>query len=266
MKKMAIVREDEVQAQQTYPVPVEVTGLVSSKLLSPADYVLWLCVSELEEGAELRFPEVHSDQALYVFSGELEVGGRCCPEGGAIIVESNVPATVEATKASRIGHWGSWDPVVPPENMNGPIKAEGHRVHVVGPKGLFASATPGEVKVRSFANSACETCRLSLFEVTRDDRRAGRPHTHSADEIIYLVSGTIELGAYTLTSGTALCIPGDVRYAEGSGDDGAVFINFRREPSDRTSFWKDKPPTNAPEAMGQGEGILHTNDVEHVFV
>src|SRR5947207_288339 len=142
MKKMAILREDEVEASATYPVPVSVTGLAWSKLLSPPDYV----------------------------------------------------------------------------------------------------------GVRWFADAGCETCRLNLFEVTRNHKRAGRPHSHSADEIIFLVDGTIELGAYHLQPGTALCIPGGVRYAEGSGPDGAVFINYRRETSDRTHFFKDKPPSTAWEA------------------
>ena len=69
MKKLAILHEDDVESQDTYPVPVAVTGLVSSKLLSPPDYVLWLCISELEEGATITWPAVHSDQAVYVFLG-----------------------------------------------------------------------------------------------------------------------------------------------------------------------------------------------------
>jgi quercetin dioxygenase-like cupin family protein len=266
MRKMAILREDEIEAEDAYPVPVSVSGLVWSKLLSPREYVLWLCLSELEAGAQMTWPTVHSDEALYVFSGALDVGGHGCPERGAVIIESDVPATITATQRTRIAHWGSWETAVPEAGLNGPLSAGEHRIHVIGPNGRTISGSPEGVGVRSFANSACETCRVSLFEVTRTKRRPGRPHSHSADEIIFLVDGTIELGSYTLQPGTSLCIPGSVRYAEGSGDDGAVFINYRREASDRTDFVKGQPPSTAPESRGARDNENWTNDVVDVAV
>src|SRR5438046_3128908 len=119
MKKMAILREDEVEPSSTYPVPVSVTGLVWSKLLSPPDYVLWLCLSELEEGGQLSWSGAHSDQALYVFSGALTAEGQTCPERGAVIVESDVETSVTATTRTRIAHWGAWDPAVPLDGVRG---------------------------------------------------------------------------------------------------------------------------------------------------
>src|SRR6185437_13677347 len=88
VRKMAILRQDDVDPAGSYPVPVEATGVVLSKLLSPPDYVLWLVVSELEAGAWIVWAEHHSDQALYVFSGALSLAGHPCPERGAVIVES----------------------------------------------------------------------------------------------------------------------------------------------------------------------------------
>ena len=155
---------------------------------------------------------------------------------------------------------------MPEGGLNGPLAAGEHRIHLVGPRGKSASGTPETVAVRSFADAACERCRLSLFEVTRNERRAGRPHSHSADEIIFLVDGTIELGSYKLRPGTSLCIPGGVRYAEGSGDDGAVFINYRREASDRTDFVAGHPPSTAPEARGERPNERQTRDVVDIAV
>jgi hypothetical protein len=266
MKKLAILHEDEVEPSDVYPAPVAVTGLVWSKLMSPEDYVLWLCLSELEEGAQITWPEEHSDQAVYVFSGGLEVGGHACPPRGAVIVESNVPAVATATSRSRIAHWGSWENAVPEQGLNGPLTEGEHRVHLIGPNGQNTSGDPNDVAVRSFANSACDTCRISLFEVTRNKRRAGRPHSHSADEIIFLTDGTIELGSYKLRPGTSLCIPGGNRYAEGSGDDGAIFINYRREASDRTDFIKGQPPVTNPEARSARDNRVDTNDVVDIAV
>jgi quercetin dioxygenase-like cupin family protein len=266
MKKMAVISVDQVEASQVYPVPVNVTGLRWSKLLSPPDYVLWLCLAEFAEGGELQWSGRHSDQAIYVFEGELTVGGQVCPERGTVVVESDVPARITATKAARIGHWGAWDPAVPDDAFLGPISDLDHGIHLVGPKGLFASGDPDDVAVRSFANSACPTCRISLFEVTRNHERPGRPHAHSADEIIFLTSGTIHLGALVLKPGTSLCIPGGVRYAEGSGADGAVFLNYRRQSSDRTDFVKGSAPVTAPERAGVGPHVRRTADVVHVHV
>jgi hypothetical protein len=139
-------------------------------------------------------------------------------------------------------------------------------VHLIGPNGQNASGDPDSVAVRSFANSACDTCRISLFEVTRSKRRAGRPHSHSADEIIFLTDGTIELGSYTLQPGTSLCIPGGNRYAEGSGDNGAIFINYRREASDRTDFIKGQPPVTNPEARSTRDTPINTHEVVNIAV
>ncbi|HKA03493.1 MAG TPA: hypothetical protein VKD67_04160, partial [Acidimicrobiales bacterium] len=175
-------------------------------------------------------------------AGELDVDGRRCPAGGAVIVESNVPATVLATTTTRLGHYGA---------RVQPDPAPGSGVHVVGPEGVGVFGDPADVAARFFADAACPTCRLALFEVTRDHERPGRPHSHSADEIIYVTSGTMVLGARVLGPGTALSIPGGVRYAEGSGPGGCVFLNYRREASDRTDYVKDGPPVNTPERMAR---------------
>jgi hypothetical protein len=183
-----------------------------------------------------------------------------------VVIESDVPASVTVTEPSVIGHWGSWDPV-PPDGIGGPPRADGHRVHVIGPKGRFTAGDPDNVGVRSFADSTCETCRASFFEVTRRQERTGRPHSHSADEIIYLVEGTIKLGALSLTPGTSLCIPGGVRYAEGAGPDGAVFLNFRREASDRTNVANGKVTSVEMEDGGRSLGGFEArDDLVDVFV
>jgi hypothetical protein len=44
-----------------------------------------------------------------------------------------------------------------------------------------------------------------------------------------------------------------------------VFINYRRESSDRTDFFKDKPPSTNPETQ-RGADVRETSDVTHVLV
>jgi quercetin dioxygenase-like cupin family protein len=261
MRKLAIVRRGEVEPQGVHPAAVTVDGLVSSRLMSPPDYELWLCVAELEAGATVSWPTEHGDEALYVLDGELSVQGHPCPAGGAVIVESGVPAVVRATARSRIGHYGSRAPSRLGSGAGSGSGSAAHGVHVVGPRGVTSLGDPSTVGVRFLADSTCPTCTLSLFEVTRDRRRPGRPHSHSADEIIYVVDGTMHLGAHVLGPGTSLCIPGGTRYAEGSGNRGCVFVNYRPHASDRTDFVRGQPPTTRMEAARSAEGLRHENDV-----
>ena len=266
MRKLAIFRDAEVEPSEDYPLPVDVTGLEWCKLMSPPDYALWLCMAALGEGATVTWPAAHGDEALYVFEGELEVGGHRCPAGGAVIVESDVAATAVATKPSRVGHYGPRSATAGAGGPEGPPAPDGHRVHVVGPQGVVAFGDETTIGVRMLADSSCDTCRLSLFEVARDRARQGRPHSHSADEIIFVVSGTMRLGAHVLGPGTSLCIPGGVRYAEASGDEGCVFLNYRPHAADRTEFVKGEQPVSRPETPRSTPGLRTPNDVVDVAV
>ena len=245
--KLDIRREDEVRPIADYPIPVEVTGLRQSKLMSPPTFPLWLCISEFDAGGALYWSRPHGDEALYVFEGELDLAGATCRAGGVTVVESDVPALITVTERSRIGHYGSWTTSPTTASPLGPPEPDRHVVHVVNEEHTTSVGDPTTVMARFYANAGCRTCRLSLFEVTRDRARPGRPHSHSQDEIIYILDGSMHLGAHLLTTGTALSIPGHLRYAEGSGEDGCVFLNFRRDVSDRTDFVKGEPPSTSLE-------------------
>ena len=63
---------------------------------------------------------------------------------------------------------------------------------------------------RWFADATCQTCRIALFHVWRGEGNAKDiPHTHTQDELIYLVGGSIVMGSYTFGPGTCLAIPAD---------------------------------------------------------
>jgi quercetin dioxygenase-like cupin family protein len=258
------VRDEDVVAVDEYPVPVTTSGAISSKLMSPADYELWLVVSDISEGATLTWDGPHSEQILYVFEGALEVAGQACPAGGAIVIEADVATEVRATAESRIGHYGSRSLTPPDCPINGVPEHSGHGVHVVGPGGLYRFGERATIAGRWLADGRCATCRAVLFEVARDTPRQGKPHHHSADEIIYVVEGSVKLGALEMFAGSSLCIPGSVRYAEASGENGAVFLNFRPTGSLRTDFFKDAPPETDPEAQSNFDGYEIVNDVVHI--
>jgi hypothetical protein len=251
MAKLTILHEHDVEPRHDYPA----TGLRWNKPMSPDDYGLRLDLVELDAGGAISWGPAHGDDALFVFDGELEVDGHPCPAGGAVIVEAGVPATVRATTTTRLGSYRTRDAM--------PARA-GAYVHVVGPRGVDVFGDPATVAARFLTNASCPTCRLSLFEVIRDRERPGRPHSHSADEIIFITAGEMVLGARRLGPGTALSIPGGVRYAEGSGPAGCVFVNYRAEPSDRTDYVKDGPPVTTQESAGARPGLRHENDVVDV--
>jgi quercetin dioxygenase-like cupin family protein len=258
MRKLAIARDREVAPRADHPAPVTVDGLAWSKAMSPPAFGLWLCIAELDAGATVSWPTEHGDEALYVLDGELAVDGHPCPAGGAVIVESDVPAVVRATARARVGHYGCRS------RSRSRAASAGRGVHVVGPRGVTAFGDTATLRVRFLADSTCATCELSLFEVARERARQGGPHSHSADEIILVVEGIMRLGAHELGPGDSLCIPGGVRYAEASGSGGCVFLNYRPHASDRTEFPRGSPPTSRMEDPRGAAGLRLVHDVVDV--
>src|SRR5436190_9475836 len=107
MAKFTSVCRDDVPAASTYQGPRAATGVRWSKALSPPEYSLWLCESELDDGGTIAWDSSHGDDAVYVFEGTLDVDGHLCPAGGAVIVESGVPCVARAVGVTRIAHYGA---------------------------------------------------------------------------------------------------------------------------------------------------------------
>jgi quercetin dioxygenase-like cupin family protein len=235
MAKLTVIAKADVLAHDQYQAPRVVTKTLSSSNVGPDGYSLWVCDSQLADGATIEWDADHGDDAVYVLSGELDVTGRRCPPGGAMIVESGAAVMATAIGETRVVHFGCTDPTPPADGLFGPAKAEGHGVHIVGPNGMFQSGQREGVRAIWYADSTCDTCRAQLLEVvsppTRETR--GKAHSHSMDEIIYLLEGTIKMGAYHLEPFTALCVPGGARYALVGGPDGHRFLNFRRDVSEQ---------------------------------
>ena len=57
------------------------------------------------------------------------------------------------------------------------------------------------------------------------------PHSHTQDELIHMVSGSITLGSRRVEPGDTLAIAADTRYGFRGDDAGFVFINYRRDAS-----------------------------------
>lgn len=233
---------DSVEPSTEYQAPREVTGVRWSKKVSPDDYPLWLVESELEDGATFRWDGQHGDDVLYVFEGGLRHVDRRCPPDGAVIVESGVTAELVAVGPTRVAHFGAVEDEPPSSGRFGPPEAEGHGVHVVGPRGQFFSGAREGVHATWYADATCATCRAQLLKVHAgpQDKRNGPPHHHTEDEIIYLIEGTVRIGKTVFTPKTSLSIPGMARYALTGGPEGHTFLNYRRDVSEQV-YDRDDP-------------------------
>lgn len=259
MAKLTVRARGDSPAIDTYQAPRSATGVVSSVAMAPPGFSLWVCDSELADGAAITWEGVHGDDGLYVSSGSLELDGKICPAGGALIVESNVETIARAVGPTRVVHFGSADPAPPSNGISGTPCPDGHGAHVIGPQGMFQSGRLEGVHAVWFADGTCATCRVQLFTVTGppNTSKRGKGHTHSEDEIIYVIDGLVSMGAHTYGRDTALCIPGNVRYALVGGPDGHTFLNFRRDVSEQVYVRGSAPILETALARG---GVA-TNDI-----
>lgn len=259
-----ITDEREVTPVSADPTFGAATGLEACRILSPDEYDLWLAVLEVAAGTVLTWSEVHGEEGIHVLSGGLDVDGQPCPEGGAVIVEADVAVTARATQPSRLVHVGSRTSATKHEPASAAPAADRRGVHVVGPAGWFVSGSQDRSHARWFSDGTCPTCQIALFDVSADeDPGRSRAHTHSADEIIYVVSGTMRLGRRLVPAGTSLCISGGTRYAQSAGPGGCTFLNYRKESSQQQYYGPGEPDYLLPEtALGRGGSVV--GDVVHL--
>jgi hypothetical protein len=74
--------------------------------VSPDGFSIFLDIVTLPADESLEWTSAHGDDAVYVIDGSLQVDGQACPRGGAVIVESGVPAIVTATEPATLAHFG----------------------------------------------------------------------------------------------------------------------------------------------------------------
>ena len=107
-----------------------------------------------------------------------------------------------------------------------------------------------------FADSSCETCRITLFFTGRDDEYVSSLHSHSVDELMVVVAGEVRFGNRRLHAGDAVAITGGHRYGFRSGPDGFAFLNYRRDASEQTSDGDVARPEG-----GAARGLTLVNDI-----
>ena len=231
MAKIEVLRAADLEPVDGYRAPTcTLDGNATSRLVKSDDSSLWLVTASLESGASLRWGAEHGDEAIFVESGRLAVDGRVCETGGVVVVESGVPTVVTADGPSTVLHFGPRDPQPPTDGRYGPPRVDAHRVHVVGPGGVDGRSEHLH-ETRWFADASCPTCRTSLMFSSRGARYESAAHSHSQDELIYVLDGELRLGSLRAGPGDALLVAANVRYRFETGEDGYRFLNYSADSS-----------------------------------
>jgi quercetin dioxygenase-like cupin family protein len=189
------VMEAGAELREGYDAPAcAVEGPARSVRFQPDGFSLWEVEAELGAGAELQWAPAHGDEVVYVLDGELELDGSQCGPATAVIVEAGVVAAARATRDVRIES---------PDGDHGSVH---------------------------YADSTCDTCRVTFFENYVRSAHVVSSHTHTQDEIIRMTSGELQVGRVTLRAGMSIAIPADRRY--GFRTPGPFsFLNYRRDLS-----------------------------------
>lgn len=241
MRRAWVIDPAESEEQDDYPAPTAVVkGTSKGRFTNPDGFALWFIVGELGAGSVMSWLGRHGDEVVFVLDGELEVDGSMCVSGGAVVVESDAAATVHANKQTAVIHFGPVSFAPPDDGPLGPPLPEGHGVHV-----RYQNSLP---RKNYFADSDCPTCRLTLMRNVHGPLHATASHTHSTDEIIYLLSGDMQFGSSRLTPGMALAIPGEYRYRFRS-ETGCDFLNYRRDASFYVANPKEPPLLETVEGL-----------------
>lgn len=253
MPKVAIVTPGK---RRPAPLPQGLSGSGRAEVYLSGDkdpIHAWL--HRLGKGEKLTIGPMANDCLGYVWEGEVTAGGIRLGAGSSLIAEHGESVTIEGS--------GDGDALVLTFRGAGPAshgRAGGH-VHLLPAERVpNAGELAGSAGVSGMmhSDSECETCSVWLHENHFGPSKPLPPemvargvHSHTEDEVIFIIRGSIRLGQKLFPAGTAVAIAGDTMYSIAPGPEGMSFINFRAgTPSDirfaaggsmsETQYWKDR--------------------------
>lgn len=216
---------------------------------------LHLHLHRLAQGEALALEPGAVDAVAYVWTGALEAGGHRLEAGSSVIVERG--RSVALAGLARQTQVLVFAAARPPREQR-----EGGHVHILPVEQVPRSEDLGSGGVGGamHADSGCPTCAVWLHEnhfpagppLTPEEQQRG-VHSHSEDEIIFVIDGEIRLGNRLCGPGTALAIAADTLYSFTAGPQGLSFVNFRAAtPGDiqfangaaisETAYWRERLP------------------------
>jgi quercetin dioxygenase-like cupin family protein len=224
-------------------------------LFAPDGYSLWLVMAHLEAGTRVQWSAVHGDEGVYVSSGAVTVSNATCEAGGAVIVESGFPAEMHAEETTELVHVGPT--LAGSSSSNGFGSANPHDVHVLSGDTLDPIAV-GSILHHYYADSTCSTCQIAFFRIDSSGDYTSPSHVHSEDEIIHVLSGSLQFGRQTVGPGMSIAIPAERRYGFRSTEPFS-FLNYRADASTVTMA----PGTRAFEESASAVRKLAQRQADH---
>ena len=230
MPKVSVVTIDKTHAVNA---PVGYSGLADAlAYYDDEKSPLHLHLHRIAPGETLRIGPMETDCVAYVWHGAVTAGGWPMGKGSSLIVEHGETLEVEGGNepAEVLAFHAAAAPAHP--------RAGGH-VHLLPtervPRKQDLGGSPMAVGGGMHADSGCPTCEVWLHEnhfpggrrqLTPEEEKRG-VHSHSEDEIIFVIDGEIRLGNKLYGPGTAVAIAADTLYSFTTGPGGLSFINFR---------------------------------------
>lgn len=253
MAKVVVVTPDKAQAGA---LPQGFSGGGEVEVYLEGDkFPLQLHLHQLADGQSLQIGPLPVECVAYVWRGEAEAGGRPLPAGSSIIVEQGQTIAVKGSgQGAQLLAFASGKPME--------AQAAGGHVHLLPADRVPRSADLGGHGVAGgmHADSDCPTCSVWLHEnhfpprePLTEEQQEGGIHSHSEDEIIFVIDGEMRLGNKPAGPGTAVAIAAETLYSFSPGPNGLSFINFRAAmPNEikfangssmsETKYWRDSVP------------------------
>jgi hypothetical protein len=230
MARVAIRTPDQTKSTAT---PTGTQGDVQARTYFDSEQdPLHLRAYEVADGASLHLEAGDAELSLFVWKGAANAGGARlnkqasaviepgasldltgCEGSGTILVFNQQPGVVAASGKGRVMLLPSEQ--VPRTDAMGGNEGIGGALH---------------------ADAHDPTPRVWLHENAFDmpDKETVL-HSHSEDEVIFVLKGGIRLGNRVYPEGTALAIAADTKYGFHSGPEGLGFVNFRTSSPTYTS-------------------------------
>lgn len=172
----------------------------------------------------LRIGPLLTDCVAYVWKGQIEAGTVTLVAGSSLVVEHGATLDVRANEAAEVVTFAATAPAAQ--------QRAGNHVHLLpGERVPRVPTLLGTQGTALHADGTCPTCEVWLHEniLPPSDKRPDGQwiHSHSEDEVVFVVDGQLRLGNRLFGPGTAVSIAARTLYNFYSGPEGVRYINFR---------------------------------------